>query len=46
VRRSPVALDACSVEEIQAKVAKTSSIRELLLAIIESDAFLGVNHGE
>jgi Protein of unknown function (DUF1592)/Protein of unknown function (DUF1588)/Protein of unknown function (DUF1585)/Protein of unknown function (DUF1595) len=46
LRRSPVALDACSVDTIQAKVAETSSIRELLLAMVESDAFLNVNHGE
>ena len=46
LRRSPVALDACSLETVQAKVAKTSSIRELLLAMVESDAFLDVNHGE
>jgi hypothetical protein len=46
LRRSPVALDACSIETIQAQVAKTSSIRELLLAMVESEAFLNVNHGE
>jgi hypothetical protein len=46
LRRSPVALDACSLETVQAKVAKTSSIRELLLAMVESEAFLNVNHGE
>ncbi len=46
LRRSPVALDACSLDTIQARVAKTSSIRELLLAMVESDAFLDVNHGE
>jgi hypothetical protein len=46
LRRSPVTLDACSLETVQAKVAKTSSIRELLLAMVESDAFLNVNHGE
>jgi hypothetical protein len=46
LRRSPVALDACSVEKVQAKVAETQSIRELLLAMVESDAFLEVNHGE
>ncbi len=46
LRRSPVALDACSVQRIQAKVAETGSIRELLLALVESDAFLHVSHGE
>jgi hypothetical protein len=46
LRRSPVALDACSIETVQTKVAETSSIRELLLALVESDAFLEVNHGE
>jgi hypothetical protein len=46
LRRSPVALDACSIETIRAKVASTPSIRELLLALAESDAFLNVNHGE
>jgi hypothetical protein len=46
LRRSPVTLDACSLEKVQARVAETSSIRELLLAMIESEAFLNVNHGE
>ena len=46
LRRSPVALDACSVEKVQAKVAETQSIRELLLTMVESEAFLEVNHGE
>ncbi|HEX2871006.1 MAG TPA: DUF1592 domain-containing protein [Polyangiaceae bacterium] len=46
LRRSPVALDVCSVEKVQAKVAETHSIRELLLALVESEAFLEVNHGE
>lgn len=46
LRRSPVELDACSVSTIRAKVTQTPSIRELLLAIAESDAFLNVNHGE
>lgn len=46
LRRSPVALDACSVAGIRAKVAANPSIRELLTAIAESDAFLNVNHGE
>jgi hypothetical protein len=46
LRRSPVALDACSVQKIQAKTAESRSIRELLLAMVESDAFLNVSHGE
>jgi hypothetical protein len=46
LRRSPVSLDACSVQKIQEKTAETRSIRELLLAMVESDAFLNVNHGE
>jgi hypothetical protein len=46
MRRSPVQLDACSVQKIQAKTAETRSIRELLLAMVESDAFLNVNHGD
>jgi hypothetical protein len=46
LRRSPVALDACSVQKIQEKAANTHSIRELLLAMVESDAFLHVSHGE
>lgn len=46
LRRSPVLLDACSIEKVQAKVAETHSIRELLLAMVESEAFLDVNHGE
>lgn len=46
LRRSPVELDACSVEVVRGKVGQTPSIRELLLAIAESDAFLHVNHGQ
>ena len=46
LRRSPVELDACSLQTIQAKASATQSIRELLLAMVESDAFLHVNHGE
>jgi hypothetical protein len=46
LRRSPVALDACSIQRIQAKTTETRSIRELLLAMVESDAFLNVSHGE
>lgn len=46
LRRSPVELDACSIEKVQAKVAETQSIRELMLAMVESEAFLDVNHGQ
>jgi hypothetical protein len=46
LRRSPVELDACSLQKIQAKTAETRSIRELVLAMVESDAFLAVNHGD
>jgi hypothetical protein len=46
LRRSPVELDACSVRQIQAKTSETRSIRALLLALAESDAFLNVSHGE
>jgi hypothetical protein len=46
LRRSPVELDACSVQRIRTKTSETRSIRELLLAMVESDAFLNVNHGE
>jgi hypothetical protein len=46
LRRSPVALDSCSVEHARARLSATGSIRELLLAIVESDSFLHVNHGE
>ena len=46
LRRSPVDLDGCSVQQIQAKTGETGSIRELLLALVESDAFLHVSHGE
>jgi Protein of unknown function (DUF1592)/Protein of unknown function (DUF1588)/Protein of unknown function (DUF1585) len=46
LRRSPVDLDACSVQHVQAKTAETQSIRELLLAMVETDSFLDVNHGE
>ena len=45
LRRSPVELDACAIEDIHARVQESGSIRELLLAIVESDAFLHVNHG-
>jgi hypothetical protein len=44
LRRSPVTLDACSVQKISAKTAETRSIRELLLTMVESDAFLNVSH--
>jgi hypothetical protein len=46
LRRSPVALDDCTVQKVRAKVIESRSIRELLLAMVESDAFLNVNHGE
>jgi hypothetical protein len=46
LRRSPVPLDACSVQKIAAKTAESRSMRELLLAMVESDAFLNVNHGD
>jgi len=46
LRRSPVQLDDCSVRKIAVKTAESRSIRELLLAIVESDAFLNVNHGD
>jgi hypothetical protein len=46
LRRSPVELDACSVQRIQAKTSETHSIRELLLAMVESDAFLNVSHAD
>lgn len=46
LRRSPVELDACSVQQIQAKTSDTRSIRELLLAMVESDAFLNVSRAE
>jgi hypothetical protein len=46
LRRSPVALDSCSIQKIQTKTAETRSIRALLLAMVESDAFLNVSHGE
>ena len=44
LRRSPVEIDACSVQQIEAKTAEAGSLRELLLAMAESDAFLNVNH--
>jgi hypothetical protein len=46
LRRSPAPLDACSVQKMQAKTAETRSMRELVLAMVESDAFLNVNHGD
>jgi len=46
LRRSPVDLDACSLQQVQAKTAETHSIRELLLAMVATDSFLDVNHGQ
>jgi hypothetical protein len=46
LRRGPALLDACSVQQVQARTAETQSIRELLLAMVETDSFLHVNHGE
>jgi hypothetical protein len=46
LRRSPVELDACSIQNIASKAKETASIRELLLAVVESPAFLHVNHGD
>jgi hypothetical protein len=46
LKRSPVELDACSVQQIQTKAGETRSIRQLLLALVESDSFLYVSHGE
>jgi hypothetical protein len=46
LRRSPVELDSCSLAKVSAKAFETLSIRELLLAMVESDAFLHVNHSE
>lgn len=46
LRRSPAPFDACSVQQVQAKTSETRSIRELLLAMVETDSFLHVNHGE
>lgn len=46
LKRSPVELDACSVQQIQTKVGESGSIRQLLLALVESDSFLYVSHGE
>jgi hypothetical protein len=46
LRRSPVELDSCSLQNVSAKVAAKPSIRELLLAMVETDAFLSVNHAE
>jgi hypothetical protein len=46
LRRSPVPQDSCSVQKIQETTARTRSIRELLLAMVESDAFLNVSHDE
>lgn len=46
LRRSPVELDACAVQKISEKASESLSIRELLLAMVESEAFLNVNHGD
>jgi hypothetical protein len=46
VGRAPGPLDACSVEEITTRFAASGSIRELLVAIVESDAFQYVSAGE
>lgn len=46
LRRSPVELDTCTVQKISEKTTESLSIRELLLAMVESEAFLNVNHGD
>ncbi|MCA9583101.1 MAG: DUF1592 domain-containing protein, partial [Myxococcales bacterium] len=45
LRRIPGDLDECSLAEIAAKTEDSGSIRDLLLAVVESDAFVSVNHG-
>jgi hypothetical protein len=46
LRRDPDLLDDCSLEVIQHAAGGTSSMRDLLLAVIGSDAFSFVNPGE
>jgi len=46
LRRSPAPLDSCSIARVSAKLAENPSIRELLLAMVESDAFLNVSHSQ
>jgi hypothetical protein len=41
--RAPDPLDQCSVEAVETRFAETGNIRELLLAIIESNSFRYVN---
>lgn len=45
LRRNPELLDGCSFEDIRGAIGDTGDFRALLLAIIESDAFLFVNPG-
>ncbi|AKF08049.1 DUF1592 domain-containing protein [Sandaracinus amylolyticus] len=44
--RVPARLDTCSMERISERFRESGSMRELVLAIVESDAFRYVNVGE
>lgn len=44
--QAPGELDRCAVESVERRFADSGSVRELLLAIVESDAFRYVNVGE
>lgn len=44
--REPAALDTCSVEQIAERFRDSGNMRQLLLAIVESDAFRYVNVAE
>jgi len=46
LRRVPDVLDTCSLEAIRASAGSTGNLRDLLIAIIESEAFRYVNPGE
>jgi hypothetical protein len=43
--RAPDPLDQCSIEDVETRFRETGNIRELLLAIVESDSFRHVNLG-
>jgi len=44
--RAPQALDTCSVQEIAERFSGSGSMRDLMIAIVESDAFRYVNLAE
>ncbi len=45
LKRSPVELDACTVETLNQNAAASANMRDAILDIVTSDAFLHVNRG-